>query len=221
MFRALSSRAERLLVADERCLIALYENVVPNPQALFETVRASAVWSREVDDFGEQDRETCYVGDEGCTFAFVGLTLRPRPWTPAVRALRRELEGLLAPRVGALIGGSAAPLQLSGCLMNRYDANAGFIPWHSDEVRAHGPSRVVCAVSLGGPRRFLVRAKPAATGGDPDPPVLHDVALPSGSALLMAGDAQARYEHALPLDVGAAPARISLTFRSIVPGFEE
>ena len=42
---------------------------------------------------------------------------------------------------------------------------------------------------------------------------LHEAAL--------AGDAQARYEHALPLDVGAAPARISLTFRSIVPGFEE
>ena len=223
LFRALGSPAERLLVADERCLIALYENVVPNPQALFESVRASAVWSREVDDFGEQDRETCYVGDAGCTFAFVGLTLRPRPWTPAARALRHELEGLIAPRVRALAGSgsAAAPLQLSGCLMNRYDADAGFIPWHSDEVRAHGPSRVVCAVSLGGPRRFLVRAKPKAPGDEPDPPVLHDIALPSGSALLMAGDAQARYEHALPLDVGAAPARISLTYRSIVPGFEE
>ena len=61
----------------------------------------------------------------------------------------------------------------------------------------------------------------ASCGDDPDPPVLHDIALPSGSALLMAGDAQARYEHALPLDVGAAPARISLTYRSIVPGYEE
>ena len=46
---------------------------------------------------------------------------------------------------------------------------------------------------------------------------------PSGSLLLMIGNVQEHYEHCLPLmddkeDVN--PQRISLTFRSIVPGYE-
>ena len=47
------------------------------------------------------------------------------------------------------------------------------------------------------------------------------LALPSGSALVMAGDAQDHWEHSLPLDAAAAPRRVSLTFRSIVPGYED
>lgn len=37
----------------------------------------------------------------------------------------------------------------------------------------------------------------------------------------MAGVAQDYWEHALPVDAAAAPRRVSLTFRSIVPGAEE
>ena len=37
----------------------------------------------------------------------------------------------------------------------------------------------------------------------------------------MAGAAQEHWEHCIPLDEGAAPRRISLTFRSIDLGFEE
>eukprot|EP00980_Cylindrotheca_fusiformis_P022770 scaffold9734_cov73-Cylindrotheca_fusiformis.AAC.1 len=50
--------------------------------------------------------------------------------------------------------------------------------------------------------------------------------LESGSVLLMKGDVQEHYEHCLPLQKGddnlkeGNPLRISLTFRSIVPGFE-
>lgn len=62
------------------------------------------------------------------------------------------------------------------------------------------------------------------------------VPLRAGSALVMAGRAQEVWQHQLPLypapplDDGAdggmaarprAPHRISLTFRSIVPGFED
>ena len=40
-------------------------------------------------------------------------------------------------------------------------------------------------------------------------------------ALVMAGETQSQWEHALPLEPGRDPHRISLTFRSIVPGWEE
>jgi len=44
--------------------------------------------------------------------------------------------------------------------------------------------------------------------------------LPSGSVLLMQGATQEEYEHCVPLEEGSAPLRISLTFRSIMPGWE-
>ena len=72
------------------------------------------------------------------------------------------------------------------------------------------------AVSLGGERRMLLRRKLS----DRAQPAMA-LALPSGSAVAMAGAAQEHWEHSLPLDDGAAPRRVSLTFRSIVPGYEE
>jgi len=48
---------------------------------------------------------------------------------------------------------------------------------------------------------------------------MHTVDLETGSVLLMAGRAQEVFEHELPLRPDD-PHRISLTFRSIVPGYE-
>ena len=75
-------------------------------------------------------------------------------------------------------------------------------------------SRALVASADG--RRMLLRPKRHSFGGSP-----LALALPSGSAVAMAGAAQEHWEHMLPLDPGAAPRRVSLTFRSIVPGFED
>ena len=62
-----------------------------------------------------------------------------KPWPAAALALRESLEQTLGPRVRELLDeDDDAPLAMTGCLMNRYDEDDGFIPWHSDEVRAHG-----------------------------------------------------------------------------------
>ena len=170
--------------------------------ALFAELDAGVPWAVHADDFGAQGRPTYYCGDDDCVFSFVGCRHEPRPWPPALDALRPSLEAALA----------LPPRSLTACLLNRYAAGAGHIPFHSDEVRAHGFKRVVASLSLGGPRTFRLRRK--ATGDD-----VADLALASGSALVMTGDAQDDYEHELPLRGGDA-ARISCTFRSIVPGFE-
>ena len=85
-------------------------------------------------------------------------------------------------------------------------------------MRAHGPLKLVISISTGGSRPFELRSKTA-------PERRMRVMLPPGSALVMAGEAQRDWEHALPLeptaDGDAAPHRISLTFRSIEVGFEE
>eukprot|EP00658_Telonema_sp_P-2_P014318 TRINITY_DN15441_c0_g1_i2.p1 TRINITY_DN15441_c0_g1~~TRINITY_DN15441_c0_g1_i2.p1 ORF type:complete len:124 (-),score=29.94 TRINITY_DN15441_c0_g1_i2:106-477(-) len=98
-------------------------------------------------------------------------------------------------------------------LCNRYPEGEGEIPWHSDEVRAHGPAKVVASLSLGGPRHFELKRHEAEDSE------LEAVLLEPGSVLLMAGTTQESWLHRLPL-TGGDRERISLTMRSIVPGYE-
>ena len=251
--------------------------------ALLATLSDIVPWEVRRDDYGIQRRPTCYMGDERCFFSFVGCFCAPRPFLPEVHGLRRRLEAEVVPEVQRLLisrrGRRKCQLEkkrkqvpkimdkkeegeenttLSGVLLNQYKAGEGFIPWHSDEVRAHGSLKLIVTVSCGGPRTFLLRRKRA------DNEAAHkrrriqneseaigstaqwetSLELESGSILVMAGTTQDYYEHALPLSppltgdvvekntaagkkhtkTGAIrrdPARISLTFRTIVPGYEQ
>ncbi len=178
----------------------------PAEQAeLFEALHTGAPWRREADACGTQQRLSCYLGDPGCVFWYVGLRLEPRPWCCGLEPLRHRLaEALGLP-------------PLTACLLNNYEAGRGYIAPHSDEVRAHGPEKVVASVSLGGARRFLLRPR-AGGGAEGEGGV--DRVLEPGSVLVMRGETQTYWEHELPLE-DPAPHRISLTFRSIVPGFED
>ena len=131
------------------------------------------------------------------------------------------------------------------CLNERGE---GFIPWHHDEIRAHGEVKLIATVSLGSERTFQLRRRvrqedggPATGTGDGDDQLLVggggggvesvcaardsgiSVRLKPGSLLVMAGEVQSHWLHSLPLPEPRDDSnhRISLTFRSIVPGYEE
>lgn len=61
-----------------------------NPLFEFFTSRFDG-WRVEVDAFGLQQRATAYFADDGCTFSYVGLTLRPKPWPDALAAARERV----------------------------------------------------------------------------------------------------------------------------------
>lgn len=201
------------LVNEPGTLIYLVPTLLSELQhtSLFSSLAASDFFIRAVDDFGPQDRLTSYFGESGAIFSYVGVVCKPQPWPACVA------EALL--RVNDVIA-AAHGTKCTGCLLNNYEAGMGQIPWHSDEVRAHGAAKLVIALSTGGERPFYLRRRAATTQDG-----VVQVLLPPGSALVMAGEAQSHWEHALPLepaaDGGPAPHRISLTFRSIELGFEE
>jgi alkylated DNA repair dioxygenase AlkB len=233
--------APTIIVDADGCFVALYEHVLssdsdPDPAAsamtMLHHLHTHIPWKVETDDFGQQSRPTYYVGDEDCVFSYVGLRLEPNPWTDALRQAREAVATAC----------HLEPSTLTACLLNLYPPGQGFIPWHYDEVRAHGTETIVAALSLGGPRRFQLRtrnhqasatatATATATGSSEKAPttgVIFDQLLPPGSLLVMKGiRTQEYYEHSLPLETDkdgkddAAPLRISLTFRSIVPGYEQ
>ncbi|MGD9704157.1 MAG: alpha-ketoglutarate-dependent dioxygenase AlkB [Acidimicrobiia bacterium] len=88
-----------------------------------------------------------------------------------------------------------------GC--NFYRDGHDSVAWHGDRVR-HLADPVVAIVSVGAPRAFLLRPR----GGGSS----RGFMLGQGDLLVMGGDCQIAWEHAVP-KVAAAGPRISVTFR--------
>lgn len=217
----------RVLHQTDRSLIVYFKKFLSfeMQKTLLEGTSKSIEWRKEVDDFGVQDRESFYMGDDpSCIFSYVGLELTPNEWNLDCRTVRDMLNASIAPYVSKRLQIEEKECRVTACLMNYYRKGEGMIPWHWDEVRAHGIGKVVASVSLGGPRPFELKTRCAVDindgRGDGDQVTnILSLTLEPGSVLLMAGDAQEEYLHRLPLP-DDAPERISLTMRSIVPGFE-
>jgi hypothetical protein len=87
---------------------------------------------------------------------------------------------------------------------NLYRDGRDSVAWHGDRVARTLPEATIAIVSLGGPRRFLLRPQ----GGGPS--VRFDLA--SGDLLAMGGSCQRTWQHCVP-KVARAEPRVSLTFR--------
>ena len=80
------------------------------------------------------------------------------------------------------------------------------VAWHGDQVARKLPRALVATVSVGAPRRFLLRP----TGGGSS----LRLALGFGDLLVMGGSCQRTWQHSVPKVKGAAP-RIAIMFRPI------
>lgn len=78
------------------------------------------------------------------------------------------------------------------------------VAWHGDRVARRMPEAVVATVSIGAPRKFLLRPR----GGGKST----QLALGWGDLLVMGGSCQRTYEHAVPKAARADP-RIAIMFR--------
>jgi alkylated DNA repair dioxygenase AlkB len=93
-----------------------------------------------------------------------------------------------------------------GC--NLYRDGRDSVAWHGDTVRKVMAEPLVAIVSLGVPRRFLLRPR----GGGPS----LRYHLGAGDLLVMGGSCQHTWEHCVPKVRSAGP-RLSVTFRHSEP----
>ena len=142
-------------------------------------------------------RLSCWIGDADAAYRYSGTRFQPRPWLPALAALRDRLASELAQPFNSV-------------LANRYRSGADAMGWHSDDERELGPGPLIASVSLGATRRFLLRHR-----GDPAQRLALD--LEQGSLLLMGGQTQQYWKHALPRTARPVGERINLTFRQVLP----
>ena len=170
----------------------------PIADELFFTVRQSVPWeTHRIRLFGrwvDSPRLSCWIGDAEAAYTYSGARFEPHPWPAALRELRRRL----ADELGC---------EFNSVLANRYRDGRDCMGWHSDNEASLGPEPVIASVSLGASRRFVLKHRQAA-------PKL-ELSLPHGSLLLMGGETQANYRHALPRTAKPVGERINLTFRRI------
>ena len=140
-------------------------------------------------------RLTAWYGDPGATYVYSGLRNEPLPWTPLLAALRDAVS-------------AAAGAPLNAVLLNHYRDGRDSMGWHADDERELGRDPVVASLSLGAPRRFVLRH--ARKKGRAMTFVLGD-----GALLVMAGATQHHYRHAVPKEAEAGE-RINLTFRRVL-----
>lgn len=152
------------------------------------------LFGRELDE----PRLSCWMGE--AAYRYSGRTRAPEPWHPLVAEMRRRLEAL-------------CERPFNGVLLNLYRDGRDSMGWHADDEPELGPDPLIASVSLGAGRRFLLRHG----GGE-----RRELMLEHGSLLVMAGEMQHHWQHALPRMAGVTEARINLTFRYLPPqGREE
>jgi alkylated DNA repair dioxygenase AlkB len=141
-------------------------------------------------------RLSCWIGDAGASYTYSRVRFEPRPWTPALALLRERVSAHCGERFNSV-------------LANLYRGGRDAMGWHSDDEPELGPRPLIASVSLGAQRRFRLRdrrERRRSVGID----------LPHGSLLVMAGETQRYYQHALPRTRVEVGARLNLTFRRIV-----
>ena len=100
-------------------------------------------------------------------------------------------------------------VDFNSVLANLYRDGRDSMGWHSDAEAELGPRPVIASLSLGAVRRFVLKSRS-------DAGLKLGIDLPHGSLLLMRGETQRHYRHALPRTAKPMAARINLTFRRIL-----
>lgn len=190
--------------------------------ALFAECRDRIPWeTHRIRMFGREidsPRLSCWIGDPGAVYTYSRTRFEPRPWPSALADVRQRLTDALG-------------IEFDSVLANLYRDGRDRMGWHSDDEPELGPAPTIASLSLGGARRFLLKpnTRTRRAGADDRSSVRgsSDAAgapkgerialnLDHGSLLVMAGETQRLYFHALPATATQVAPRINLTFRRIV-----
>jgi alkylated DNA repair dioxygenase AlkB len=166
----------------------------------FENINQNSRWHQpRVNLFGKQvasPRLAAWYGDPEALYTYSGMVNEPLPWFESLSQLRLQVEDYTG-------------IRFNSVLINLYRNGNDAMGWHSDNESELGSRPAIASVSLGATRRFLMRHKRRK-----DASTLK-VELHHGSLLVMKGETQQHWRHAVPRTRQAVKARINLTFRFV------
>ncbi len=171
----------------------------PTSTNIFNSLIVTQSWQHdEVIMFGKKiitARKVVWVGDENINYKYAGILKRPVPWTGPLVELKTMVQ-------------DATHNRFNSCLLNLYENGKQGMSWHSDDEKSLGENNIIVSMSFGAVRKFAFRHKVTQEK--------ISVMLENGSVLIMKGQTQNKWHHALMKSTSVQEARINLTFRNIV-----
>ena len=140
----------------------------------------------------EMRRKIAWLGDKPFQYNYGGSTKTASLWPEGMQGLKKQIE-------------ASAKTKFNSCLLNLYFDGDDGMGWHSDNEKELIKNATISSISLGAERPFKFKHN---TTGDQI-----KITLESGSLLLMGGETQQFWKHALPKTKKSKTPRVNLTFR--------
>ena len=140
-------------------------------------------------------RLTSWYGDEDKAYKYSGILSQPNPWNKGLLYIKEQIE-------------KVAGTQFNSVLMNWYRTGEDYLNWHTDDELELGKNPTIASVNFGATRDFQIRHKD-------NHHLKFTVPLQHGSLLIMSGEMQHFWEHAVPKRKKVLSSRFNLTFRLI------
>ncbi|MDC1525432.1 alpha-ketoglutarate-dependent dioxygenase AlkB [Gammaproteobacteria bacterium] len=154
--------------------------------------------SMKIKMFGKEvviPRLQCWVGDEGCEYSYSGKKLNRQPWTPELLMIKEKIS-------------QHANLNFNSVLVNFYRDGRDSMGWHADDEPELGKNPTIAALSFGGERDLVFRN--ILSKETLSIPQLH------GALIIIDGQTQQYWQHAIKKTKKVISPRINLTFRNIM-----
>ena len=154
--------------------------------------------SMKIKMFGKEiviPRLQCWVGDEGCEYSYSGKKLNRQPWTPELLMIKEKIS-------------QHANLNFNSVLVNFYRDGQDSMGWHADDEPELGKNPTIAALSFGGERDLVFRN--ILSKETLSIPQLH------GALIIIDGQTQQYWQHAIKKTKKIISPRINLTFRNIM-----
>jgi len=154
--------------------------------------------SMKIKMFGKEvviPRLQCWVGDEGCEYSYSGKKLNRQPWTPELLMIKEKIS-------------QHANLNFNSVLVNFYRDGQDSMGWHADDEPELGKNPTIAALSFGGERDLVFRnilSKETLS-----------IPQPHGALIIIDGQTQQYWQHAIKKTKKVISPRINLTFRNIM-----
>lgn len=166
---------------------------------LFKSLLDNIIWQQDqIKFYGKMidlPRLTAWYGVNDKPYTYSGIPMNPHPWTQDLLEIKNKIETI-------------ANVNFSSVLLNRYRSGKDSVSWHCDDEKELGINPVIGSVSFGATRTFKLRNLQ-------DKSLLVEKELTHGSYILMRGETQHKWEHAILKTSKPILERINLTFRVI------
>ena len=205
--------------------------------AFFNELSSKLAWKQgEITLFGKkiaEPRLSAWYADEGKIYTYSGKVQTPLKWYPTLHLIKKDIEKYVHKNVNVDLhktinvdlhknvnvdlhktinkdveNDAFLFSDFNSVLCNLYRNGQDSMGFHADNERELGQNPLIASLNLGETRRFLFRRKDDKT-------VKYELLLTSGSLLIMGGETQHYWHHAVPKEPKRSKPRINLTFRHI------